>query len=232
MPRRAPHRRASNTRVRRPATKSIPRERWWCGPLRADATKGFAAEHKGNGELDLRLPKLLDAVHGPTRALLHVDRRIPYRPLIEVLFTLGLAKVDRWTFVMDGLRGIELFAPNPNKGSMPLGGLASAGAPPPFSFTVLVLSSGLVVKALGMTLADDCRSPGKGVTFAPGDLAGITRCAIAIKGSSPTYASARSSTVSANPDIEFQAVVSTWDALRKGSDGAELLPDTALAVAR
>jgi len=65
-----------------------------------DGNKGFGAEHKTNGENDLRLPKLQSAVKGAKRSLMHVDRRVGYRPLIEVLFTLGQAEVAAWTFVL------------------------------------------------------------------------------------------------------------------------------------
>jgi hypothetical protein len=185
----------------------------------SDPLKGFAAEHKQSGEHDLRLPALEAKVEG-SRAIMHVDRRIGYRVLIEVLFTLGQSKVSRWAFVTADGRALELTAPKlPD---------LTGGAKTPLSFTVLVVSGGFIVKARGGNLAADCTTVAPGITISSHDFSALRKCAETARGDAPD----RNSMMTANPDTPFQTVVSTWDALRRRDDGTPLLPDISLSVLR
>jgi hypothetical protein len=64
------------------------------------------------------------------------------------------------------------------------------------------------------------------------DFAALGRCVAKLKASSTEFADDDGITLSANPDIPFQTLVSAMDAVRTGADGTELFPDVRLGIAR
>jgi biopolymer transport protein TolR len=54
-----------------------------------------------------------------------------------------------------------------------------------------------------------------------------------LKGTSPDFADETTVTISANPNIPYQAVIGTMDAVRRTEDGTkELFPDVNFGLAR
>lgn len=106
----------------------------------------------------------------------------------------------------------------------------------PLSLSVIVVGDGFSLKAKGGNVATGCETAGSGLAVPKRegqyDYAALRDCAAKLKASSPEFASEQQVTVTANPDVPYQTVVSTFDALRKSSDGAELFPEVAFGVAR
>jgi biopolymer transport protein ExbD len=189
--------------------------------------KGFPAKYKENGANDYRLTALRDAVSTHEHAVVHADRRIPYRVLVEVLFTLSVNKVSRWSFaVRDGsgkLRGLDGIGPATLTGFKSV----TPDAARPMRFVAVVKSDYTIPKAFGMTLGEGCGNDGD-LRIPPTDFAALTQCATRARGTGDD----RDAVVSADADVSFQRLVSTWDALRKTADGAPLLPEITLGLVR
>jgi biopolymer transport protein TolR len=120
----------------------------------------------------------------------------------------------------------------------PKAGGAGARAPttPTLGLTVIVVNDGFSVKARGGNVAPGCSDTGPGL--AVGKVAGdydyktLNLCVKKLKGLSPDFASETQVTLSANPNIPYQAIISTIDAVRKGDDGSDLFPDVNFGLAR
>lgn len=117
-----------------------------------------------------------------------------------------------------------------------------AGARPPttptLGLTILIVNDGFSVKAKGGNVAPGCQDigPGLAVGKTPDgkdyDFGGLTRCVNGLKSSSPDFADETSVTISANPNIPYQAVVGTMDAVRRTAEGKDLFPDVNFGLAR
>ncbi len=120
---------------------------------------------------------------------------------------------------------------------------ASASVPPgpkcgdlPLNLATVVTEAGFGVKAFSISLAPDCATAKSGTTIpikdGRHDFAGLTACVTKVLGCSPAYASQHEAMIGAEPGIEFQTVVSSWDALRRRADGTPMLPDLMLTILR
>lgn len=102
--------------------------------------------------------------------------------------------------------------------------------------SVIVVNDGFSMKANGGNVATGCETVGSGLAVPKRDghydYAALRDCAAKLKASSPSFASEQQVTVTANPEVPYQTVVSTFDALRKSNDGQELFPEVAFGVAR
>jgi biopolymer transport protein TolR len=126
----------------------------------------------------------------------------------------------------------------------PRAGGAGARAPttPTLGLTVLVVPEGFSVKARGGNVAPGCNDTGTGLavgraTNANGqmdyDYATLNQCVKKLKGLSPDFKDENSVTISANPNIPYQAIIGTIDAVRKDNvTGDELFPDVNFGLAR
>lgn len=201
---------------------------------------GFAVAHKRRGPHDLFLVPLGAAVgsaRGPhTVATVSVAPEIPYRVLVEVLFTLAQSGVPKVAMLVTGAGGglatIEHEAPRAAPGDLAAqaeamaaelavlgGGSRTAGAhaaPSGSPAFVTIARDGLTVRAGGVKLGPGCRGPGQGPTVpalpsSEQDWASLGRCAATLRaeaGAGDTI------TLTAAPDIDFQTVVSALDAVR------------------
>ena len=107
--------------------------------------------------------------------------------------------------------------------------------------TVLVASEGFGVKARGGNVAPGCEATGQGLAVGKSpdgkdyDFAGLKKCVTHLKkefvASNPD-SDETSVTISANPNIPYQAVIGTMDAIRKGDDEKDLFPDVNFGLAR
>jgi biopolymer transport protein ExbD len=118
--------------------------------------------------------------------------------------------------------------------------LGGGGGRPPtkpaLSLTVLIVPEGFSVKARGGSIATGCQDAGPGITVPKGaadyNWAGLTSCAKNLKNLSPEFADETNVTISANPNIPYQTVIATIDALRKDDQGNDLFPDVQFGLAR
>ena len=62
------------------------------------------------------------------------------------------------------------------------------------------------------------------------DFAALTECATKLKNKKPEYAKENQATITADPDVYYQAVVQTMDALRKSKDGKPLFDDVLFSI--
>jgi biopolymer transport protein TolR len=106
----------------------------------------------------------------------------------------------------------------------------------PIGLNVVVMQGGFLVSAHGKRVGPGCTDEGAGLavgsTGGDYDYAGLTACARRLK--SEADLPEEQVIVAANPDIPYQAIIRTMDALRGGSPGAgdALFPDVRFAVPR
>ena len=110
---------------------------------------------------------------------------------------------------------------------------------PTLGLTILVVNDGFSVKARGGNVAPGCNDTGQGLAVGKTpdgkeyNFDALKKCVTALKNSSPDFAEETSVTISANPNIPYQAVIGTMDAVRKSEDGTkDLFPDVNFGLAR
>jgi len=185
---------------------------------------GMPAEFKRNGPNDLLLAPLagwLSNVHDTHDVSIIVDAAIPYRLLVEVLFTCAQANLDTFHLVVTHDRQpaeIVVRAPHVDPKTLSLPAL-----------TVLVVSEGVSLKSAGANVAPGCRGAGPGIAVphANGavDVAGLRACLQSIGGTAP--APLQAGVVAASPSTPFSEIVATLDALR-----ASGITDVSFGLAR
>ena len=123
------------------------------------------------------------------------------------------------------------------------GGAGRAPTTPTLGLAVLVVGDGFSVKARGGNIAPGCTNEGGvGAGLAVPkkngeyDYAALKTCATNLKNAAPEFKEETQVTVSANPNIPFQVIAATMDALRNypqpdGKD-AELFPEVNFGLAR
>jgi biopolymer transport protein TolR len=101
--------------------------------------------------------------------------------------------------------------------------------------TALVSSEGVALTTADGHIAPGCGGIGAGVTVpkhgSDHDLTTLTACARRIKGARPELGTETQVTLTASPDVPYQAVVAIMDALRSDEAG-ELFPEVHLGVVR
>lgn len=113
---------------------------------------------------------------------------------------------------------------------------------PTLGLTILVVNEGFSVKARGGNVASGCNDTGPGLAVprasnAEGaqdyDYKGLNTCVKKLKASSPDFKDETAVTISGNPNIPYQVIIGTIDAVRNANDnGEELFPDVSFGVAR
>jgi biopolymer transport protein ExbD len=124
---------------------------------------------------------------------------------------------------------IDTFPPRAGSG-------ARAPTTPTLGLTVLVVPDGFSLKARGGNVAPGCSDTGPGVAIPTKngeyDYAGLKACVAKLKSASPDFKDEMGVTISANPPIPYQVVISTMDAVRRSEAGDELFPEVTFGVAR
>jgi biopolymer transport protein ExbD len=152
---------------------------------------------------------------------------VPFLDIITNVLMFVLATVSV-TFTAT----IDTFPPKANVG----GGRALA--PEGLGLTVIIVPDGFSVKARGGNIAPGCKDVGSGLAVSkmPSgdyDYDALNKCVAGLKRSSDKYADETSVTISANPNITYQAVIGTMDAVRKANDnGDALFPDVNFGLAK
>jgi biopolymer transport protein TolR len=109
---------------------------------------------------------------------------------------------------------------------------------PTLNLTVIVVPEGFSVKASGGSVAPGCHDTGSGITVpkAAGgdyDYKGLNTCVATVKQLAPEAVRDETSvTISANPNIPFQVIVSAIDACRRDEQGNDLFPDVQFGLSR
>ncbi len=104
------------------------------------------------------------------------------------------------------------------------------------NLTALITSDGIALKTSGGNIATGCQTIGAGITVpkrgtGEHDYAELTRCVSELKKQNERFAEESQVTITANPDVEYQVIIHTMDALRKDATG-ELFPNVHFGVAR
>lgn len=89
------------------------------------------------------------------------------------------------------------------------------------ALSILVSDDGMSVKTRDGTVA----------RLAPNDYAGLHRCVAKLK-ETDELAGDTSVTLSASPDVRYESLVATMDAVRTDDDGKALFPDVAFGLVR
>lgn len=102
--------------------------------------------------------------------------------------------------------------------------------------TVLIVSDGFSLKVTGGNIASGCQGVGPGLAIPKRsnlyDYQGLTECAARLKASAADFAAETQVYLSANPDTDYQTVISVIDSLRSGPSGEVLFPDVNFRAAK
>jgi len=102
--------------------------------------------------------------------------------------------------------------------------------------SVIVVGDGFSLKARGGNVATGCETAGAGLAIPKReghyDYTALRDCAAKLKSSAPEFAAEQQVTVTANPEVPYDTVIATFDALRTSREGHELFPDVAFGVVR
>lgn len=113
---------------------------------------------------------------------------------------------------------------------------ARAPTTPTLGLTVLVVPDGFSLKARGGNVAPGCSDTGPGIAVPKKDGAydytALKACAAKLKNAAPEFKDEMGVTISANPPIPYQVIVSAMDAVRKDDSGEEMFPEVTFGVAR
>lgn len=206
-------------------------------PVPPDPSRGVDAAYKRSGPNDLYLVPLAAALarsplRGAGAIAIGADASVPYRLLIEVLFTAGQSEIGTFHLLVQTAAGpgaITTHAPR-------VGGSWGQPATPALNLSVIVVRDGMAVKTSGGNIAPGCAAVGPGLAFPRGpaglDLAGLQACATAARQSDPRFDGDHQATLTANPDIAVGEVVAVMDALRTEPSGRALFPEIAFGVPR
>lgn len=103
------------------------------------------------------------------------------------------------------------------------------------SLSAFITAQGISLKTSGGNIATGCEGVGSGITVPMTnnlyDYAAVTACAKKLKNARPEFKEETQVTITASPGIEFQAIVSTMDALRRDGE-EELFPTVFFGVPR
>jgi biopolymer transport protein TolR len=102
--------------------------------------------------------------------------------------------------------------------------------------SVLVVPDGFSIKAKGGNVAPGCGDSGSGLAVPKRgddyDYVALKACAAKLKAQVPGATAERDVVISANPQVPYQVVIATLDAVRRTDNGDELFPNVTFGVAR
>lgn len=113
---------------------------------------------------------------------------------------------------------------------------ARAPTTPTLGLTILVVPEGFSMKARGGNVAPGCNDTGPGVAIPKKDndydYDALKACSQKLKGASADFKDETGVTISANPSIPYQVIISAMDAVRTSSEGEDMFRDVSFGVAR
>lgn len=150
---------------------------------------------------------------------------IPYLDIITNVMMFVLASISV-TFVAS----IDTTPPSIGGGKVRVDASQKA-----LNLSVFITGQGVSLKTSSGNLATGCQDVGAGITVpkvgGTYDDASLTACAKRLKNARPEFKEETQVTITANPGIEYSAVISVMDALR-GDGVEELFPEVHFGVAR
>jgi biopolymer transport protein ExbD len=103
------------------------------------------------------------------------------------------------------------------------------------NLSAFITGQGISLKTSGGNIAPGCENVGSGITVPMVhnvyDFPTLTACAKRLKNARPEFQEETQVTITANPGVEFQTIISAMDALRRDGE-EELFPDVHFGVAR
>jgi biopolymer transport protein ExbD len=149
---------------------------------------------------------------------------VPFLDIITNVLMFVLA-----TVVVTFTATIDTYPPRAGSG-------ARAPTTPTLSLTILIVPDGFSMKARGGNVAPGCNDTGPGLAIGKKngdyDYAALKACAAKLKGAAPEFKDEKGVTISANPPIPYQVIISTMDAVRNDEKGETLFPNVSFGVAR
>ncbi len=107
---------------------------------------------------------------------------------------------------------------------------------PALGFTVFISGDGFGLKASGGNVAPGCNGTGTGLAVprknGDYDYASLLLCAEKLKHASDDFKEETQVIITASPNVPYQVVVSTMDAVRAAENGEALFPDVNFGIAR
>ena len=158
-------------------------------------------------------------------AAIVVDGATPFLLFAEVMYTLELAEFGAFELVVSNRhesRVIRVTVPSQEdvKAS---------------NVDVIAVNGGFIVSAFGSRFGSGCRERGPGITVPQSngtyDFSALRECAAKTRQRFPNVGEGPV-TLTANPDVPFQVIVSAMDALRSRDDGAALFPRARFTILR
>ena len=152
---------------------------------------------------------------------------IPYLDIIMNIIVFVIATVS-----VVFMSTIETIPPSAGGGRQQTRAMQSQA----LNLVALITKDGISLKAKGGNVAAGCETLGEGVAVprrgnAEHDYKELSRCARALKQQNEKFADETQVTITGNPDVDYQVVIETIDALREDKDGP-LFPDVRFGVAR
>jgi biopolymer transport protein TolR len=121
----------------------------------------------------------------------------------------------------------------------PGGGRATPNQAPSLNLTVIVVNEGFSIKARGGNIAPGCSEAGAGIAIPKRDgkfdYDGLKGCAQKLKSLSDEFKEERQVTISASPNIPYDVIVGTMDAVRdieQGEKVTDLFPEVNFGLAK
>jgi biopolymer transport protein ExbD len=116
------------------------------------------------------------------------------------------------------------------------GSSARPPSTPTLGFSIFISADGFGLKASGGNVAPGCNGTGSGLAVPKAngdyDYQALKVCADKLKKASPDFAGETQVGITANPNIPYQIVISTMDAVRKADNGDDLFPDVNFGIPR
>jgi hypothetical protein len=211
---------ARELRIRdRLVAKVPPREAW---------AQGFPAELKRRGPNDLYLMPLareLETASGVERASVEVAPEIPYRMLMEVLFTLGQHGVSEYELRIEPGRSLRVTPPS-----------TTTPTQERLHLVAMIVTDGIALKTSAGNIAPGCEQLDRGIAVPrqsdrTHDLSELRRCARELKNANPNYAHETDVVITANPPTPIAEVADVALALARDEQGT-LFDDVHFGVSR
>lgn len=102
--------------------------------------------------------------------------------------------------------------------------------------TIIVVSEGFAIKTADGNVGTGCNRLGSGLAVprrgSAFDYAGLSACLEKLKSESEDMAALDQAFITANPDIDYQTIISTTDAVRADPQGDPLFPEINFRVPR
>ena len=103
------------------------------------------------------------------------------------------------------------------------------------NLSAFITSQGISLKTSSGNISTGCQDVGSGVTVPKVnevyDFTSLTACAKRLKNTRPEFKEETQVTITANPGVEYQTIISAMDALRRDGE-EELFPEVHFGVAR